>query len=290
VKDSQLTIPDAKKIVELNAYEALFNKDCAVAIKWIYKLQKWTGKTIEQRIPGVKASVWRVYGQQSYDKNRSLHVVAAFSWLSQVTMSAMYYGSKIQKFWPGVNKDIIETIVYSSLLPSDQFDYLLKQLVLKVQSKGFLHTTDIIKQLNTVNTYNNNDFLMPNTLDINDFKYDYYRSVGINLKKFRLANNLTIDTMAYVLNVSVSRYESFENPELPVSIPLHLGMRLKLGFNIENTVPFTDQMQQYKEFSTAREIQQLRENVIINLMTPTESYLQESLKKMSLNVMKFHTS
>lgn len=286
---SAIIIPSGEEIEKLDIYEKLFNSDSAAALKWIYQLQRWKADEIERRIPGVKASTWRAYGQQNKSSNKLLHVVAAFSWLSQITMTAMYHGKRIQSFWPGVNETTIETIVFSSLLPTNQFDYLICQLIEKIKSKGYQHTDSIAKQLQNINKYNDSEFLIPYRLGIDEFKYDYYRSIAINLVRFRIANKLSVGTMASVLNTTSRRYRSFEDVDNPVGIPLFFAMRLKLGFQLENTVPFTDQMKEFSAFTSARNIQQLREQLIIELMSPVNDQLQLTLKSLSYHVMRFYT-
>jgi len=287
MKENGIKILPHDELAKLDSYESVFNTECATAIKWVYKLQQWQGKAIEQRIPNIKASVWQAYGQRGYKKKRTLHVLAALSWMTQVTMTALYHGSNIQHFWRGVNNNVIETIVYSGLLTPTQFNYLVVQMQDKIINTGNL-PVDVSKNLNKANQYLKEDFLMPNVLDLTDFKTDYYRSISLTLKEFKARHSLTSDTMAYVLNISKKRYEAFEDKDNPVSIPLHVAMRLKLGFQIKDTVTFTDHMSVYPQFANARHIQQLREQIIIDLLSPVEHKPQLAKKSFTKHVMEFH--
>lgn len=281
-------IPSQSEIGEINKYQQSFNSECASAIKWIYRIQGWKTKEIEKRIPGVKSSVWRAYGQQAYNGARSLHVCAALSWLTQITMSALYYGNNIEKYWQGIDIEVIKCIAYSGLLPRDQFEYLVMQLLAKKHTKGYADTEKTRTKIEELKNYNDVDFLIPETLDINQFKEDYYKSIAQSLKEFRINHCLNKDIMAYVLGVSLGRYESYESPEKSTTIPLHLAMRLKLGFKIENTVSFTQHMTQFKAFNYARNIQQIRENVIISLMEEVDLPLRKQLTQLAYSVMNFH--
>ncbi len=283
-----LHIPTQSEMDYINVYQNVFNQECAVAIKWIYRIQKWKPSIIEKRIPGVKASVWSAYGQRGYTSSRSLHICAALSWLTQITMSALYYGNNIEKFWSVVDIDVIECIVYSGLLPGSHFEYLVKQLLFKAHQKGYDNIENTHAKLEELSAYKDEDFLMPDVLDMDSFKADYYQSIAKALYNFRIENNLSEEIMAYVLNVPVGKYSSFEAPEKTTTIPLHLAMRLKVAFKIENTVPFTSNMTKYKQFNCARTIQQKRETVIIELMSNLDRGLRVKLTELALNVMQFH--
>lgn len=286
--NKKIHLPDKNEIHRLNEYQDTFNRECAGAIKWIYKVQKWKSKELERRIPGVPASVWRAYGQQGYGSARSLHICAALSWLTQITMSAYYYGNKIESFWPEIDRDVIECIAYSGLLPTELFEYLVQQLLLKLGPAQAGDNQTVLQPLATLSQYSNDHFLMPDTLDIDAFKRDYYYSVAVNLRKFRKHNGLRKEDMAFVLAIPVGKYESIEDPEKPTSVPLYGAMRLKLGFKIENTVSFTDHMRDFQGFTNARYIQQLREAVIINLMRSANTQLRKKFVKLAHEIMQFH--
>lgn len=309
--ESKINILPVEHLTKLDELEKVFNAECAESIKWIYSLQQWKPEQLEARIPKVKSSVWKGYGQKGYKNNRSLHVLAALSWLSQVTMSALYLGSNIEQFWQGVSRNVIETIVYSGLLTPSQFYYLVLQMREKNTSQGF-KVANIDDRLDRANRYIDTEFLMPQVLDLDEFKKDYYRSVAISLRKFRLENNLSIDTMAHVLNITPNRCRSFEDPTYPVSIPLYVAMRLRLGFQlngtlmkdesenchrstgiaceIKDTVSFIENMEVFPGFVIAREIQQLREEIIIDLLSPIDMVSQYSRRNFARNVMAFHKS
>lgn len=283
-----LHIPSQTEIDSLDVFQKSFNQECAGAIKWIYRIQHWRAKELERRIPGVKSSVWRAYGQTGYEGSRSLHVCAGLSWLTQITMSALYYGNNIENYWQDVDLDVIQCIAYSGLLPGEQFEYLVMQLLTKLEQKGYANRESTLKKMDMLAEYRDTDFLMPEVLDVDAFKDDYYQSIAKALSDFRVENGLSQEVMAYVLGVTEGRYESYETPEKSTTIPLHLAMRLKLGFKIENTVPFTDHMEVFKSFNHARRIQQIRESVIIELMHDVDHSVKQKLTDLAFNVMQFH--
>lgn len=112
----------------------------------------------------------------------------------------------------------------------------------------------------------NDSFLMPNLLDIEDFKRDYYYSIAQQLLLFRDNNKIPIELLAAALNEPVDRVKAFEGPKKSVSIPVFAAVRLKLCFDIADTVSFTSGMKNYHCFYLSREVQQAREQVIIVLL------------------------
>ena len=111
-------------------------------------------------------------------------------------------------------------------------------------------------------------FLMPDQLDINDFKADYYRSIALQLRQFRINNQLDYKFMSTIFNEPISRIKAFEDPDNPITIPGFAAVRFKLGFKLQDTVIFTSGMRKYPHFYHSREVQQAREEVMLALMTP----------------------
>ncbi len=259
-------LPTTDELQHLDRFEVHFNRQMSHAIRWIYDIHGWNGVDIEKRIPGVKASVWQRYGQPGYKKSRSMHVIAALSWVTKVSMSALLYGDKIAQYWPGASREKIRLFIFSGMLEHDDFCFLVRKIVTLTNS----HSTNITPQLSALESLTDKvsgSLLPPDHIDIGDFGEDYYRSIALMLQNFRRVNHFSITDMAIVLNVSDERYMKFENSDNPPKhLSLHLAARIKLAFKIPDTVPFVSEMSRYPGFAQTRNIHQLRELLLIDLL------------------------
>lgn len=123
----------AERIDKLNNYQPIFNAEVGGALKWVMRMQDINSTGLSSRIHGISSSSWRSYTQMSYTNNRPLHAVASFSWLTQVSMLAILKGSNIQNFWPEVSDETIQCIVQTGLLPEEQFEYLVRIILSKLE-------------------------------------------------------------------------------------------------------------------------------------------------------------
>ena len=264
---NKLTLPSKADIARLDAYAPIFNAEVGGALRWVMRQLGLTVKILEQRIQGVSNSSWRAYTQTSYQQNRPLHVLAAFCWLTQIGMSAIYSGKHIQHYWPTVCDQTIKSIILSGLLPESQFQRCLQLVVEKMFKRGHNLESEVMPLLNAIPQFQD-AFLIPDQLDINDFKVDYYRSIALQIKQFRINNQLDYKLLSTIFNEPISRIKAFEDPDNPVTIPGFIAVRLKLGFRLQDTVIFTSGMRKYPHFYHSREVQQAREQVMLALMTP----------------------
>jgi len=287
--DKSVRIASNEEFCAINAQEKLFHHNCGFALQWIYAQQKWRGKHIAERILGMSASTWDQYAQPSYPKKRSLHAVACFSWLSQVSMTALYLGTKIEQHWPGANTDSIRAIVYSGMLPKQQFSSLVDVFVDQLSIQGTNIKGEIAELMAKLNEHNDKSFLMPERIDLDEFKLDYYGSVAIKLHEFRSNYGISLEEISHVLGVTVPKYLSYENPDLSTTIPLHLGMRLKFGFNLKDTTQLLGEMKVFPGFHRARQIQQLREDVIFSLFKHLSRNESPAFLSLAQQFMVFHT-
>lgn len=260
----KIPIPLAERIDKLNDYQSLFNAEVGGALKWVMRMQDINSTDLSSRIRGISSSSWRSYTQMSYTNHRPLHAVASFSWVTQVSMLAILKGNSIQKYWPGVSDETIQCIVQTGLLPEEQFEYLAKIMLSKLERRGYYLREHVISLVEKIPKFSDS-FLMPDQLDIEDFKRDYYCSIAQQLQLFRENNNIPIELLAAALNEPVDRVKAFEDPKKSVSIPVFAAVRLKLCFDISDTVSFTSGMKNYHCFYLSREVQQAREKVIIVL-------------------------
>jgi hypothetical protein len=264
---AKLTLPSKADIAHLDAYAPIFNAEVGGALRWVMQQLGIMVKILEQRIQGVSNSSWRAYTQASYQKNRPLHVVAAFCWLTQIGMSAVFQGKHIQHYWPTVCDQTIKSIILSGLLPEAQFQRCLQLVIEKMIKRGHKIRPNVINLLSNMPQFQDT-FLMPSQLDINDFKMDYYRSIALQLRQFRNKHRIDIKLLSTILNEPISRIEAFEDPDNPVTIPGFTAVRFKLGFKLQDTVIFTSGMRKYAHFYYSREVQQAREKIMLSVIAP----------------------
>ena len=263
----KISLPTKAEIAQLNHYAPIFNAEVGGALRWVMRQLGISIKLLEKRIPGVSSSAWRSYTQMSYTQNRPLHIMAAFSWLTQVSMLAFFQGKNIQNYWPAVCNETIQSIITSGLLPEEQFLRCIQLMAAKMDKRGYKVSKEVTPLLEAIPHFHDT-FLMPSELNINDFKVDYYRSIAIQFRQFRKQQKIPIEVLAAVLNEPVSRTQAFEDPDNPVSIPTFHAIRVKLGFQLQDTVMFTSGMTKYQHFYHSKQVQQARGQVMLALMTP----------------------
>lgn len=263
----KISLPTKAEIEQLNHYAPIFNAEVGGALRWVMRQLGISIKLLEKRISGVSSSAWRSYTQMSYTQNRPLHVMAAFSWLTQVSMLAFFRGKHIQNYWPAVCNETIQSIITSGLLPEEQFLRCMQLMAAKLDRRDYQISSEVIPLLEAI-PYFQDRFLMPQKLEIDDFRADYYRSIAIQLKQFRHQQQIPIEVLAAVINEPVTRTEAFEDPDNPVSIPAFAAVRLKLGFKLDDTVMFTSGMSKYQHFYHSKQVQQARSQVLLALMGP----------------------
>jgi|GEM_PF-972781 len=242
----------------------------SMSMAYIRKIQGWQFQQLEKRFTGLSISTWKRYLQPSYKKMRPLHVVAAYSWLTMVPMPSFYRGLNIKKAYTGMDDEAVEAMIHCGILPKRQFrlmlDHLYEYLLDQQKAQVDQFFAAIRDKYGSLDDYDNKEFMFPERLDMQLFAYDYYRSVALAFQEFRSVNQLSIDTMAHVLNLSPYRYEQCEDPENPISLPIDIAARLKLGFKLTDTMPFTAHMQHFPQFHTVRRIQHIRETKLAELM------------------------
>ncbi len=258
---SKPPLPSNDSIQLLDIREALAQQRLPHTIKRIYQLQGWSAGALNHLVPAISENLWRQYGQASWTKTRMLHVIAAFAWVSQTSMSAFYqtHHSSIKRT---LDDPTLECIAYSSTLQAASFDAWVRILL----AENHINNATIEQELNALRSFNDGDFLAPEPLDIIAFKTDYYRSIAINLQKLRHQNNLTQRDVAHVLGITVQRYKGYENEDKPISIPATLVLRLRLGFHKTTTINFVKDMHKFKGFYLSRVLQDRRESLVIQIM------------------------
>lgn len=201
-------------------------------------------------------------------------------------MSAFYRGN-ISDHWEGVDEKIIQCITNCCMLPPDKFKYFILMALSKIERKGYANRREVETALNNLHKYNAGNFIVPTILDVDDFGRDYYRSMSIEFKRLRLANNLTPAKFAGYLMISTEIYQQYEDININKPIPLEIGVRLKLLIK-SDTIQFISHMNKYESFTISRKVQDLRETVLISLMKNVDQKLKDSINTLAHQLMLFH--
>lgn len=270
-KTKSILHPNEQRSLNLSVFEQTVNKQIGPAISRIKKLYDLSNDDLSARIAGVTSRKWSDYQQPGYSRPKHLHVLAAFSWMVQTSMSVYYHGRNVEKNWAGVDSIIIETFMHTGRLSHSVFRHFIELVIdaLEIDVDLSTHT----RELDELRHYK---FLMPERLDIDAFGQDYYQSVGREFSAFRKTYGLNFDDMANGLGCTVEKYKKYE--EGTALMPFTIGLRLKHGFKYNHTSDFTRHMTRYPGFSISRRIQDTREAVIIKIMSKLSKSDRENIK------------
>lgn len=263
--------------------------DMAVSMSYVRRAQGISFKQLEQRFSGINGSTLKRYMQQSYPSMRPIHVVAALTWVMMVPMTSFYYGLKMKEQFRGMDDKAIEALLCIGRLPSDQFKLyleLLANLMNEDDRVAFLRfKSELESQTGLLSNYNE---LLPPVLDIHEFAIDYYRSVAITVKRFRLQHNIPLETIARVLGISEYQYQILEDVNKVRDFPVAIGFRVKLGFHLSSHVNFTSEMRQFPEFHQLRQVQHVRDALIVEALTKVEKSRKNSAVDILMSLSKIY--
>ncbi|HBD23046.1 MAG TPA: hypothetical protein DC023_01335 [Oceanospirillaceae bacterium] len=259
--------PSQADIAKLDIYGPTFDAELSSEIKARMQQLDITPTQLNRRIPGISKSAWFANIQSTAPHSHALHNVAAFAWLSQSSCLAFLQRKQVLAQRPNLCHKTLESMIISSRLNEGLFQQFLQLLVDKMDTWGYNTKQDVVPLLDTIPIFNN-EFLMPDKLDIYDFKADYYQSIAHQLQEFREEHQIDIDFMATVLNEPISRIEAFEDPNNPITIPAVTAMRLKLGFKVQDISIFAAKMHKYRAFYNYQQIKYAREEIMVALMQP----------------------
>ena len=285
-----------EKLPFIQQRQTHFNEECANALKWSYRVQGWTAKSLEKQITGIKTATWGAYGQQSYSKKRTLHVLVLFSWLSQICIKSLFSGNNIeQHYGKGKHRTVVECMAYASKLSTAQFRELINALLLKSQANldktsfsELLAKANIILQ--KLEYYRADHFLMPMDIDVDEFKYDFYRSVARVLYEWRTTLGVSEELMAAMLGESVEKYRDYENPQKLVSIPVTAIMRLIIDFKADEAAPiqFSKHMEVYTGLKLLQGVQKTRKELITLVTSGFDRQMQQQVANFVKVFVKFY--
>lgn len=274
-----INIISEDELVKVNAMLANVHIAIAQSMSYVRKFQGWEFAQLEHRISGVKEVTWRRYFRTGYDKMRPIHTVAAYSWLTMLPMACFYRGLNIREAYPNMDDVSTECLIHSGLLPKNQFDLILSHLhhFLSAEQQHSVHVfkEKLNHQYGSLDELVDDEFMFPETVDIDAFGYDYYYSLAVSLKDIRERHQITIASIAQVLNLSEYRYRQLESPDNPVPLPVELGARLQIGLRLPDAMIFTRRMTQFPQFHTVRRVQQIRQNLLVEML----SHLDPERKK-----------
>ena len=282
-----MPIVDYKKILQIDSLLENLESEISISMSFMKRTYGISYEELDDRMLGINLSTIKRYFQPSYHSVRPLHFLAALSWILMVPATAFYKGMKSKETFRGMDTESIEALVYVGKLPFEQFETVL-DLVTNTMDSASRVKFKKFREDNWVEGIEDNfdGLLPPETLDMDLFAMDYYRSIAITMQEFRIRNDLSIEKMALVLGMSEYSYQSLEDPNKTVNFPISLGIRTKLGFSQSSHVEFTREMKVYPEFHQLRRIQHRRDVLIVEAMR----LLPDIRKSWFSNVLKEITS
>jgi transcriptional regulator with XRE-family HTH domain len=285
-RDKKDLVVSELEIAHLDEIMEGFNSDISAAMSYVRRTQKLTFKQLEKRFSGLQGDTLKRYMHQSYSAMRPIHVVAAYSWITMVPMTAFFHGFKQNKLYRGMNDSVVEALVRIGRLPTEMLNIYL-ELICNMLSEESKHKFLVFReQIESEfgKMEDHSDLFPPDTLDINAFAIDYYRSIAITVKKFREENNLSTDTISRVLGLSRYQYSILENPNKTSQFPVSIGFRIMKGFQLNAHVNFISEMRQFPEFYKLRQIQHVRDTLVIEALRLLEKRKQEPMIEVLMNL------
>ena len=252
--------------------EDLRDVDIAIseAMRLVFKIQGWKDEHLNKRFSGIEVSTWRRYFSTAYTKMRPIHAVAAYSWFTMLPMACFYRGLNISSYFPSMDETSVECLFHSCILPKKQFDFVLSNLyeyLSKSSNRNADSSINMIKeQYGDLDSFSDKDFMFPECLDLERFGDDYYISLAKGLRRVRIDNHISIERMARITKLSEDRYRSCEDLHKKVLLPVDFGARLQLGLGLNNAMCFTAAMEYYPQFHVVRNVQQIRQLLIVELL------------------------
>lgn len=284
----QLYVPSIDELMSLKDYKEVFNRECAASFKRVYQLQQLKTAKLADQVVGVKPAIWSAYGQQSYTKNRSLHIFAIFSWITQVPIEALCASRREISVsqsdnWQEADRYLLEIITYAATLNSYEFGCFIRSIQKKVAPEGGELSETILAHLKSLSDIGDH-FFAPAKIDVDHFKADYYRSVALTMKELRMSNGISQEYIAELMGETLKRYQAYEDPDNPVSLPLYGVMRAINALKIKQIISFVNHMEEYPAFVVARKVQFLRSEVLLELLLalpePTKLQLSGFIKQL----------
>ncbi len=263
-------LPSQSELDEITKALKDVDQVVAVSMAHIRRIQGWSTSSLCSRFTGVQTGTIKRYMQPFHQGTRPIHFIAAYSWVTMVLMTSFLKGLKITEPERGVDSDAIEAIIQCGRLPKNLFQSTLDIIFEHLSSPDKIIFTEKVKaveeQYGSLNDYNDQDFLPPKIVDLNDFGNDYYYSLALAFQDFRKINSLSAKDMAAGLGLSLNRYKMLEDHtqnKLKAPFSLHIGIRIRQVFHTYSHVEFTKYMKQYPQFHQLRIVQHIRDTLLV---------------------------
>ncbi|USH04845.1 hypothetical protein K6Q96_24400 [Grimontia kaedaensis] len=276
---SQVTDKDIERLNELLKN---IDSDIALSMAYVRRAHQVSFVELKRKFTGVNVETLQKYMQPSYQGHRPLHVVAAFSWMMMVPMTAFYYGLSLREYYRGMEDSSVEALVRIGKLPLSQFNSVIDIITNLYNDRERADFLAFRTELEGHSDYVGLDYdslLPPPELDLEAFGEDYYRSLAINLKRFRYAYNVPLETMSKVLGLSDYQYQVLENENKPVAFSVAVGFRGKLGFKLNSHAGFTSEMTKFPQFHHLRTAQHVRDSLIVEALRHLDHEQKESISQ-----------
>lgn len=259
-------------------FELGVNAAVSTGLKRIANLQKITLADVAGRISGSVGSTWFMrHFQPGFSGNRHQRIIAAISWMTQTPLAAIYCGESTEDYskmvsW-GVNRQGFEVMLrVCDSDPEDFENFINDGLRWGIFQKG------ITQSMAALDKYDAASFMFPKRLNLDLFGYDYYRSIGKVLREIRIANQLMIESIAWMLGVSPEVYLRMESPKINDSFNQVAGIKSVLAFNLEKSSVFLNHMENYRGLLIAREVQEIRTAIFSQYIDLDDMGFKELIK------------
>lgn len=249
----------------LSESEKIINREVASSLRYLCQAANITRSSFEHAFTGISYATWRNYLNEDYPNNRSVSVLAAFSWYIGLSMNSFYLGSRLKHFL-GLTDDSLRLLTLMSGLNTQQFDIACQTAfaLLEPDQQSALRTDYLDARQAHLNIAGQCDFVAP--LDIADFSRDYCQSCAWGFQRIQAKRAFSDAEMAETLGVSVHRYQRISDPEDTLPISAAVAARMKIGFELEDTSFMLERMRTYPQFRTLRQYQEKRDAMLRPLL------------------------
>ncbi|ASA57635.1 hypothetical protein [Vibrio gazogenes] len=288
--NKKILVVSEQETAHLDEVMKSLNSNVSAAMSYVRRVQKLTFSQLDKRFSGIQGSTLKRYMHQSYSSMRPIHVVAAYSWITMVPMTAFFHGFKQNKLYRGMGDSVVEALVRVGRVPTEVIELFLSMIfcMLNEESKQIFLTFRQQIEAEYGCMIDHSHLLPPDVLDINAFAIDYYHSIALTVKKFRHENNLSIDTISRVLGLSEYQYNILENPNRTIHFPVSIGFRVMQGFHLDAHVNFISEMKQFPEFHKLRQVQHVRDSLMIEALRLLGENERKSMIKVLMSLSELY--
>jgi len=249
----------------LSESEKIINREVASSLRYICQAANITRSSFEQAFTGISYATWRNYLNEDYPNNRSVAVLAAFSWYIGLSMNSFYLGSRLKPFL-GLTDDSLRLLTLMSGLGTQHFDIACQTAfaLLDPDQQAALEADFLDARQAHQQVAGQCDFVAP--LDVADFSRDYCQSCAWGFQRIQAKRGFSDVEMGEILGVSEHRYQRISDPEDTLPISAAVAARMKVGFELEDTSFMLEGMETYPQFRVLRQYQEKRDAMLRPLL------------------------